>query len=118
MADQKADESVDDTTIEDYSTQLNTLQSIIGRVECIDLNVVESYSNGSLDTVAEPLSRFLRLGKNLKNATLVYGNFHPYFDQNREIYQELSEYRKNRQDLLAQLAIEKPWPELQRCRSR
>jgi hypothetical protein len=56
MADQKADESVDDTAIEDYSTQLNTLQSIIGRVECIDLSVVESYLQGSLDTIAEPLS--------------------------------------------------------------
>jgi hypothetical protein len=80
---------------EDYSTQLNTLQSIIGRVECVDLNVVESYSNGSLDTIAEPLSRFLRLGKNLKDVTLVYGNFHPYYDQDPGTCQEFLEYRKN-----------------------
>jgi hypothetical protein len=39
--------------------------------------------------------------------TLAYGNFHAYY---RESYQELFEYRKNRRDLLAQLAIEKPWP--------
>ena len=110
MADQKADESIDGTATEDYLTQLNTLQSIIDLVECIDLNVVESYSNGSLDTITEPLSRFLCLGKNLKDVTLVYGNFHPYYDQNREIYRELLEYRKNRQDLLAQLATETPWP--------
>jgi hypothetical protein len=108
-ADQKADESVDDTAIEDYSAQLDTLQSIIGRVECIDLNVVESYSNGSLDTIAEPLSRFLRLGKNLKDVTLAYGNFHPYFDRTPEDFQELSNYRENKQDLLAQLAIGTPW---------
>jgi hypothetical protein len=110
MADQEADESIDDTAIEDYSTQLNTLQSIITHVERIDLNVVESYSNGSLDTIAEPLSRFLRLGKNFKDVTLAYGNFHPYFYDNREIYRDLFEYGKNRQDLLAQLAIGTPWP--------
>lgn len=109
IADQTADESADDTAIEYYSTQLNTLQSIIGRVECIDLNVVESYSNGSLDTIAKPLSKFLRLGKNLKDVTLAYGNFHPYFDRTPESYQELFDYRENKQDLLAQLAVGTPW---------
>jgi hypothetical protein len=107
IADQKSDEGVDDTAIKDYSTQLDTLLSIIGRIKCIDLNVVERYSNGCLDTIAEPLSRFLRLGENLRDVTLAYGNFHAYY---QETYQELSEYRKNRRDLLAQLAIEKPWP--------
>jgi hypothetical protein len=110
MADQKADESIDDTAIKDYSTQLNTLQSIIGCVDRIDLNVVESYSNGSLDTIAEPLSRFLRLGENLRDVTLAYGNFHPYFDSMGESYTEFSDYRQNKQDLLAQLAIGTPWP--------
>jgi hypothetical protein len=110
IAEQKADESLEDTATGDYASQLNTLQSIVGRVECIDLNVVESYSNGSLGTIAEPLSRFLRLGKNLKDVTLVYGNFHPYYDQDPETRRELLEYRKNDQDLLSQLAIEQPWP--------
>jgi hypothetical protein len=93
--------------IKNYSTQLDTLQNIIGRVECIDLKIVESYSNGNLDTIAEPLSRFLRLGKNLKDVTLSYGNFHPYFDTIGESYQELLNYRENRRDLLAQLVIKK-----------
>ncbi|KAH7061018.1 hypothetical protein BKA63DRAFT_197444 [Paraphoma chrysanthemicola] len=109
MADQKADESADDTAMRDYSTQLNTLQSIIGRVECIDLNVVERYSNGSLDTIAEPLSRFLRLGKNLKEVTLAYGNFHAYFDRDPESHRELSNHREHSRGLLAQLAVGKPW---------
>lgn len=109
-ADQEADESVDGMGMEDYSTQLNTLQSTIGRVECIDLNVVESYSNGSLDTIAEPLSTFLRLGKNLRDVTLAYGNFHPYYDTTGESYEALCDYRKNKQDLLAQLSIGTPWP--------
>lgn len=88
-ADQEADESVDVTGIEDHSTQLNTLQSTIGRVECIDLNVVESYSNGSLNTIAEPVSTFLRLGKDLRDVslTLAYGNFHPYYDTRGESYE-------------------------------
>ncbi|KAF2844382.1 hypothetical protein T440DRAFT_473430 [Plenodomus tracheiphilus IPT5] len=107
IADQVLDEGVDDTAIEDYSTQLNTLQSIFGRVESIDISVVESYSVRSLDTIAEPLSRFLRLGKNLKDVRLVYGNFHTYY---KESYSELSEYRNNYQNLLAQLAIKRLWP--------
>jgi hypothetical protein len=110
IADQESDRGVDDGVIKNYSTQLDTLQNIIGHVECIDLKIVESYSNGNLDTIAEPLSRFLHLGKNLKDVTLSYGNFHPYFDTMGESYQELLNYRENRRDLLAQLVIKKLWP--------
>jgi hypothetical protein len=110
IADQKSDEGVDDAAIEYYSTRLATLRSIIGCVECIDLNIVESYSNGRLDTITEPLSRFLRLGKHLKDVTLAYGNFHTYFDRNPESYEELFDYRLNSRGLLAQLAIKNPWP--------
>jgi hypothetical protein len=78
IADQESDRGVDDGVIKNYSTKLDTLQSILGGVECINLNIVESYSNGNLDTIAEPLLRFLRLGKNLRDVTLSYGNFHPY----------------------------------------
>lgn len=110
IVDHLLEEGVDDTAIEDYSTQLNTLRSIFGRVESIELNVVESYSNGSLDTIAEPLSRFLRLGKNLKDVTLAFGDFHPYFAARGPSYRELCDYRENKRDLLAQLATGTPWP--------
>ena len=60
----------------------------------------------------EELDDLLCQGKNLTEIVLAFGNFHPYFATQPESYQQLLTYRKNRQDLLQRLTIEKPWSAL------
>jgi hypothetical protein len=102
----------EDPAKEYYSTQLNNLRSIITPLKSIDLSIVESYSERSLDTIAGPFADFLCEGKNLTKLILSFGNFGPFFFQNLESYQQLLDYRNNRQDLLALLTTRRPWPAL------
>jgi hypothetical protein len=69
-AGQLSDKGDGDMETKGYLNQLATLRSIIGRMECIDFNVGESYSYGNLHTIARPLSKLLRIGENLRDARL------------------------------------------------